>query len=139
MKVDECFALLGLVPEASQEEVRKAYYALAKRFHPDCNPGDSEAECKLAAVNEAYSILQKASSVHYHTLGLEPGASISAVQRAYSVLSERYHPSQFSGIEDVHERERMNSRLEAIRNAFSHLTATENDNTSDVDADDGGW
>ena len=51
------YEVLGLSKSASDDEIKKAYRKLAKKYHPDMNPGDSEAEVKFKEVNEAYSIL----------------------------------------------------------------------------------
>eukprot|EP00455_Lapot_gusevi_P045856 TRINITY_DN592_c0_g1_i1.p1 TRINITY_DN592_c0_g1~~TRINITY_DN592_c0_g1_i1.p1 ORF type:complete len:440 (-),score=91.05 TRINITY_DN592_c0_g1_i1:249-1568(-) len=51
------YEILGVPRDASQHEIKKAYYRLAKQFHPDTNRGDNEAEKKFQLVNEAYEIL----------------------------------------------------------------------------------
>ena len=51
------YEVLGLSKGAGEDEIKKAYRKLAKKYHPDMNPGDSEAEVKFKEVNEAYSIL----------------------------------------------------------------------------------
>ncbi|MBR2972090.1 MAG: molecular chaperone DnaJ [Clostridia bacterium] len=51
------YEVLGLSKGASAEEIKKAYRSLAKKYHPDMNPGDSEAEAKFKEVNEAYAVL----------------------------------------------------------------------------------
>lgn len=48
---------LGLSRSASDAEVKAAYRKLAKRYHPDRNPGDDDAKAKYAAVDAAYSLL----------------------------------------------------------------------------------
>ena len=51
------YEVLGLEKGASDAEIKKAYRTLAKKYHPDMNPGDSEAEAKFKEVNEAYAVL----------------------------------------------------------------------------------
>ena len=51
------YEVLGVSKSASDDEIKKAYRQLAKKYHPDMNPGDKEAEAKLKEVNEAYAIL----------------------------------------------------------------------------------
>lgn len=52
------YEVLGVKRNATQEEIRKAYRELAKRHHPDLNPGDKEAEEKFKAISSAYSLLE---------------------------------------------------------------------------------
>lgn len=51
------YETLGVDRKASQEEIKKAYRTLSKKYHPDLNNGDKESEAKFKEVNEAYSIL----------------------------------------------------------------------------------
>ncbi len=51
------YSILGIDRNASQEEIKKAYRKLAKKYHPDVNPGNKEAEEKFKEVNEAYNTL----------------------------------------------------------------------------------
>ena len=51
------YEILGVAREATQEEIKKSYKKLAKKYHPDLNAGDSEAEDKFKEVNAAYEVL----------------------------------------------------------------------------------
>ena len=51
------YEVLGVDRGADEDTIKKAYRKLAKKYHPDMNPGDSEAESKFKEVNEAYAIL----------------------------------------------------------------------------------
>lgn len=51
------YEVLGVSKSATQDELKKAYRSLAKKYHPDLNPGDKEAEAKFKEANEAYEIL----------------------------------------------------------------------------------
>lgn len=51
------YEVLGVSKTASEDEIKKAYRSLAKKYHPDMNPGDKEAEVKFKEVNEAYAVL----------------------------------------------------------------------------------
>ena len=48
------FSVLGVSSSASEDEIKTAYRKLAKKYHPDLNPGDKSAEEKMKEVNQAY-------------------------------------------------------------------------------------
>ncbi len=75
------YATLGVSRSTSQEEIRKAYRKLARKHHPDLNPGDKAAEERFKRVQEAYDILsdpkkrQMYDQVGYYSEhGPQPGA-----------------------------------------------------------------
>ena len=51
------YEVLGVEKSADEAAIKKAYRALAKKYHPDMNPGDAEAEKKFKEASEAYAIL----------------------------------------------------------------------------------
>ena len=51
---DDPYQVLGVSPDASDEEIKRAYRKLAKKYHPDLNPGDTEATKKMQQINAAY-------------------------------------------------------------------------------------
>lgn len=51
------YETLGINKGASADEIKKAYRSLAKKYHPDMNPGNAEAEQKFKEINEAYGVL----------------------------------------------------------------------------------
>ena len=54
------YEVLGVSKDADQETIKKAYRKLAKKYHPDANPGDKEAEAKFKEASEAYGVLSDA-------------------------------------------------------------------------------
>jgi len=52
--IDDPYKVLGVSPNATDEEIKQAYRRLAKQYHPDRNPGDAEAAKKMQQINAAY-------------------------------------------------------------------------------------
>lgn len=60
--IEDPYKVLGLERGASDEEVKRAYRKLAKKYHPDANPGDAEAARKMQEINAAYEQIKNPSS-----------------------------------------------------------------------------
>ena len=51
------YEVLGVPKDADDAAIKRAYRQLAKKYHPDMNPGDKEAEAKFKEASEAYAVL----------------------------------------------------------------------------------
>lgn len=59
---EDPYKVLGISPGADEEEVTKAYRRLAKKYHPDLNPGDADAARKMSAINDAYEQIKSGAA-----------------------------------------------------------------------------
>ncbi|MGB7294082.1 MAG: molecular chaperone DnaJ [Candidatus Aminicenantales bacterium] len=86
------YRILGIGRNASAAEIKKAYRKLARKFHPDLNPGDKAAEAKFKEIQEAYSVLidpkKKSQYDQFGFVGAQPPPG--AGRRAYGSSFEGF-------------------------------------------------
>ncbi len=70
MDYKDYYKILGVTKTASVDDIKKAFRKLARKYHPDVNPGDKKAEEKFKEINEAYEVLSDTDKRRkYDTLG----------------------------------------------------------------------
>ncbi|RMD66010.1 hypothetical protein D6833_02050, partial [Candidatus Parcubacteria bacterium] len=76
MASKDYYRILGVRRDASAKEIKQAYRRLARRYHPDVNPGDATAEQRFKEIAEAYAVLGNPESrKRYDRLGSQAFAS----------------------------------------------------------------
>jgi len=84
------YATLAVSKAASEKEIKQTYRKLARKFHPDVNPGDKQAETRFKEINEAYEVLgDPAKRKKYDELG--------ANWRLYEQAERQGGPNPFAG------------------------------------------
>jgi molecular chaperone DnaJ len=99
-QVKDYYEILGIDRKASQENVKKAYRKLARKYHPDLNPGDKSAEHKFKELNEAYEVLgNEKKRAEYDQYGRSPseGGGPGFDYRAYT-SADRFDSGGFGDI-----------------------------------------
>lgn len=139
VKETEFYDRLGVAPDASIEQIKKAYRKMAMKLHPDRNPGDKTAEEKFKALGEAYDALsdEKKRKLYdrYGKKGLEEGGFQQ--RSANDIFSQFFGPgfSFFGGDDDDESGPRrgedsvnpLNVTLEDLYNGKkSHVAITRN-------------
>lgn len=73
--VKDYYEILGIDKKASPDDIKKAFRKLARKYHPDLNPGDKNAEEKFKDINEAYEVLKdEKKRTEYDRFGKSPFA-----------------------------------------------------------------
>ena len=86
------YDILGVAPDATQEEIKAAYRKLARQYHPDINKS-ADAEEIFKTINQAYSVLGDRDKRRRYDLGLDIPVFEAAADRLYSFqgVSRFYH------------------------------------------------
>jgi len=108
MDYKDYYKVLGVSKAASADDIKKAFRKLARKYHPDVNPGDKKAEEKFKEINEAYEVLSDPDKRRkYDTLGpnwqeqfgFQPGAG----RRTYSYRGSPMDFDSATGFSDFFE------------------------------------
>lgn len=112
--VTDPYKVLGVDPGASDDEVKQAYRRLAKKYHPDLNPGDEEAARRMQEVNAAYEQIKnpekQTSSPGYDPYGSYTGyqepddRDDSYLQGAYRYVRMGYFQEALNVLSNSRER-----------------------------------
>src|SRR5437588_4310726 len=94
MDYKDYYKALGVARGAGADDIKKAFRKLARKYHPDVNPGDKKAEEKFKEINEAYEVLSDPDKRHkYDTLGPnwqeQFGPNFAGTRRSYQYSSWR--------------------------------------------------
>lgn len=93
---DDYYKTLGVDKKATAAEIKKAYRKLARKYHPDLNPGDKAAEKKFKEIQEAYSVLSDAKKrSQYDQYGFIGDIPPGGQQQAYSSSFQGFDFSDF--------------------------------------------
>ncbi len=97
----DLYEVLGVARDADEDAIRTSYRQLARRYHPDVNPGDPEAEERFKEVSEAYSVLsdadKRAAYDEFGEISLEGGFDAEAARRAREAFGTRGFGGGFPG------------------------------------------
>src|SRR5579864_4584693 len=98
MDFKDYYSTLGVAKTASAKDIKAAYRKLARKHHPDVNPGDKAAEVKIKELNEAYEVLSdREKRKKYDELGANWRAYEQAGAGAGPGYAQGFDPSQGGG------------------------------------------
>jgi curved DNA-binding protein len=96
MEYQDYYAILGVPKTADEKQIRSAYRKLARKHHPDVNPGEKEAEDRFKAINEAYEVLSDPEKrKKYDQLGAR-WKEYEQWERAQKAAGQQARPEDFA-------------------------------------------
>lgn len=81
---------LGVSKDASEEEIKKAYRALVKKYHPDLHPGDEEAARKMSEINAAYDMIKSGKDSAGRDVSYNDSGDYSSSEKSYTYYGDPF-------------------------------------------------
>jgi DnaJ-class molecular chaperone len=102
-KSQSLYETLGVARDADADALRKAYRKLAKKFHPDANPGDKKAEERFKEISRAYDVLsdseKRRAYDEFGDIALQAGFDASAARRAQADFGQAFRGTHGPGFD----------------------------------------
>ncbi len=125
------YEVLGIPRGATQQEVTDAFRKLAKKYHPDLNPGDKNAQSKMAEINVAYEEIKSGRAAHTDYSRPNTGSSGQSPYQGYNPYgySSGYNPFEefFKGFggQQQQQYQRRGDGLDPVRQYINAMRYTE--------------
>ena len=97
MDFKDYYSTLGVAKTATAKEIKAAYRKLARKHHPDVNPGDKSAEARIKELNEANEVLSDPENGRNTTSSAQTGAPTNRPDRVSQGHAPGFDPSQGGG------------------------------------------